>query len=87
VLWLASGAFSGHDQDALDNEFSKLQLVGVTTDRPDTTSGETSKVTSVMCFRVGGKAVQSAGTRLGLGNGTQVGIATFVGLAFSWILV
>jgi hypothetical protein len=67
VLWHSSGAFSGRDQNALD-ELSKLQHVGVTTDEEDTSSGERSKVTSVMCLRVGGKVAEGAATGAGPWN-------------------
>ena len=86
-MWLASGAFSGRDQTALDDELSKLQFVGFTTDERNTSSGETSQVTTVVCFRVGGKAVQGAATRLGPGIGKTVGVALLTGLSAAWIFV
>lgn len=86
-MWLASAAFSGRDQDALDDELSKLQLVGITTAEKNTSSGEVSKVTSVVCLRVGGKAVQGAAPRLGPGIRTKVGAALLTAIAVVWVFV
>lgn len=61
---------------------SKLQLVGLTADIEDISSGEMSKVTSVMCFRVGGKAVTGGSARVAPSIA-----AALVGIAAVWILI
>ena len=81
-FWRATAAFSGHSKDALDEELSKLQLVGITADIEDISSGEMSKVKSVMCFRVGGKAVTGGSARV-----APSVAAALVGMAVIWILI
>ena len=87
VLWLASGAFSGRDEHALDYELSKLPLIGITVEEEDKQSGERSKVTTVTCFRLSEETVKGAAMRLGLDWSLTIRITSAVAFAVGWILV
>ena len=59
-------------------ELGKLQLVGITTDEEDISSGARTKVTSVLCFRVDANAVTGGVAKLAPGIAATFGVALLV---------
>ena len=70
----------------MDDALSKMMFLVVAAEVQDNETGERSYPTSVMCFRVGGKAVQSGVGRAKPGVTVGIAIAAIVGVAFAWFL-
>jgi hypothetical protein len=80
-LWRASAAFSGRSQAALNEELGKMWLIGITTDETDNETGTSSKITSVLCFRVDVNAPTGAAVRLAPGLGVLGALSMLIAVA------
>lgn len=70
----------------MDDALSKMTLLVVAAEVQDNETGDRSYPTSVMCFRVGGKAVQSGGRRAEPGVTAVIAVTAIIGFALAWTL-